>query len=134
GRRGAGGGGRGASGAQRGGGARLDRARRPRAAFGGGPARRHRLRPKPDGRLPGHRHGQPRRAARLSRHRRAVTLLTVRGLSAFYGDFQALFDISLDVTEGETVAVIGANGAGKTTFLRALAGALAVPRGAVQFA
>jgi branched-chain amino acid transport system ATP-binding protein len=63
-----------------------------------------------------------------------VTLLTVRGLSAFYGDFQALFDISLDVTEGQTVAVIGANGAGKTTFLRALAGALPVPRGAVQFA
>jgi len=63
-----------------------------------------------------------------------VTLLTVRGLSAFYGDFQALFDISLDVTEGETVAVIGANGAGKTTFLRALAGALPVPRGTVQFA
>jgi len=63
-----------------------------------------------------------------------VTLLTVRGLSAFYGDFQALFDISLDVTEGETVAVIGANGAGKTTFLRALAGALPVPRGALQFA
>ena len=63
-----------------------------------------------------------------------MTLLTVRGLSAFYGDFQALFDISLDVTEGETVAVIGANGAGKTTFLRALAGALPVPRGALQFA
>jgi len=63
-----------------------------------------------------------------------VTLLTVRGLSAFYGDFQALFGISLDVTEGQTVAVIGANGAGKTTFLRALAGALPVPRGAVQFA
>ena len=62
-----------------------------------------------------------------------MTLLTVRGLSAFYGDFQALFGISLDVTEGQTVAVIGANGAGKTTFLRALAGALPVPRGAVQF-
>ena len=63
-----------------------------------------------------------------------MTLLTVRGLSAFYGDFQALFGISLDVTEGQTVAVIGANGAGKTTFLCALAGALPVPRGAVQFA
>jgi branched-chain amino acid transport system ATP-binding protein len=63
-----------------------------------------------------------------------VTLLTVRGLSAFYGDVQALFGISLDVSEGQTVAVIGANGAGKTTFLRALAGALPVPRGAVQFA
>jgi branched-chain amino acid transport system ATP-binding protein len=63
-----------------------------------------------------------------------VSLLSVRGLSAFYGDFQALFDVSLDVTEGQTVAVIGANGAGKTTFLRALAGALPVAREAVRFA
>jgi branched-chain amino acid transport system ATP-binding protein len=63
-----------------------------------------------------------------------VTLLGVRGLSAFYGDFQALFDVSLEVAEGQTVAVIGANGAGKTTLLRALAGALPVKRGAVEFA
>ena len=63
-----------------------------------------------------------------------MTLLAVRDLSAFYGDFQALFGISLDVAEGETVAVIGANGAGKTTCLRALAGALPVARGAVEFA
>jgi branched-chain amino acid transport system ATP-binding protein len=63
-----------------------------------------------------------------------VTLLAVRDLSAFYGDFQALFDVALDVAEGETVAVIGANGAGKTTFLRTLAGALPVARGAVEFA
>jgi branched-chain amino acid transport system ATP-binding protein len=62
-----------------------------------------------------------------------VSLLAVRDLSAFYGDFQALFGISLDVAEGETVAVIGANGAGKTTFLRALAGALPAARGSVEF-
>jgi branched-chain amino acid transport system ATP-binding protein len=62
-----------------------------------------------------------------------MTLLRVRELSAFYGDFQALFGISLDVAEGETVAVIGANGAGKSTFLRAVAGALPVPRDAVAF-
>jgi branched-chain amino acid transport system ATP-binding protein len=60
-----------------------------------------------------------------------MTLLGVHALSAFYGDFQALFGISLEVAEGETVAVIGANGAGKSTFLRALAGAVPVPRDAV---
>jgi branched-chain amino acid transport system ATP-binding protein len=62
-----------------------------------------------------------------------VSLLAVRDLSAFYGDFQALFDISLDVADGETVAVFGANGAGKTTFLRAVAGVLPVARDAVAF-
>lgn len=53
-----------------------------------------------------------------------MTLLRTRGLRAFYGDFQALFDVELEVDEGETVAVIGANGAGKSTLLRAIAGAL----------
>jgi branched-chain amino acid transport system ATP-binding protein len=53
-----------------------------------------------------------------------MTLLQTQNLSAFYGDFQALFDINVTVEEGETVAIIGANGAGKTTFLRAVAGAL----------
>jgi branched-chain amino acid transport system ATP-binding protein len=62
-----------------------------------------------------------------------VTLLSVRGLSAFYGSFQALFDISLEADEGETVAVIGANGAGKTTMLRTIAGVLPVPAPAVRF-
>jgi len=61
-------------------------------------------------------------------------ILEVRDLDAFYGDFQALFGVTLDVAEGELVAVIGANGAGKTTFLRAVAGALPVARQAVQFA
>ncbi|MGH7375581.1 MAG: ABC transporter ATP-binding protein [Candidatus Rokuibacteriota bacterium] len=60
-------------------------------------------------------------------------MLSVRGLSAFYGSFQALFDISLEAGEGETVAVIGANGAGKTTMLRTIAGVLPVPAPAVRF-
>ena len=58
----------------------------------------------------------------------------MRRLSAFYGSFQALFDVSLAAAEGETIAVIGANGAGKTTCLRAIAGVLPVPAQAVRFA
>jgi len=49
-------------------------------------------------------------------------------LTAFYGDFQALFGITFTLNEGETVAIIGANGAGKSTFLKAIAGLL--PRAA----
>ena len=50
-------------------------------------------------------------------------LLEVRALDAFYGDFQALFGVSLTVAAGEVVAVIGANGAGKITLLKSIAGA-----------
>jgi branched-chain amino acid transport system ATP-binding protein len=63
-----------------------------------------------------------------------MTLLQTHNLSAFYGDFQALFGINLTVDDGETVAIIGANGAGKTTFLRAIAGALETPPETVMFA
>jgi len=62
-----------------------------------------------------------------------MTLLRTHKLSAFYGDFQALFDIDVSVEEGETVAIIGANGAGKTTFLRAIAGALKTAPDTVAF-
>lgn len=49
-------------------------------------------------------------------------LLETQGLTAHYGDFQALFGIDLSVEEGETIAIIGSNGAGKSTFLRAVTG------------
>ncbi len=49
-----------------------------------------------------------------------TTMLELKGVSAGYGTFQALFDVSLEVRAGESVAVIGPNGAGKTTLLRAI--------------
>jgi branched-chain amino acid transport system ATP-binding protein len=51
-------------------------------------------------------------------------LLATRGLTAFYGDFQALFGIDFEVYAGEAVAIIGANGAGKSTFLKTVTGLL----------
>ena len=62
-----------------------------------------------------------------------MSLLRVRGLEAFYGDFQALFGVDLDVGEGECVAVIGANGAGKTTLMRSIAGVLRNEPGMVEW-
>ncbi len=53
-------------------------------------------------------------------------------LTAFYGDLQALFGITFVLDEGETVAIIGANGAGKSTFLKAIAGLLPRPPAAVR--
>jgi branched-chain amino acid transport system ATP-binding protein len=62
-----------------------------------------------------------------------TALLETRALTAFYGDFQALFGIDLAVAAGETVAVIGANGAGKSTFLKTVAGLLPAPAGTISF-
>jgi branched-chain amino acid transport system ATP-binding protein len=61
------------------------------------------------------------------------SLLEVRGLTAFYGDFQALFGVSLTVAPGAVVAVIGANGAGKSTLLRSIAGLMPARREAIVF-
>ncbi len=60
-------------------------------------------------------------------------LLSIEKLSAGYGDFQALFDISLTLEQGETVAIIGSNGAGKSTFLRSLAGLIKNHPDAITF-
>ncbi|PWE31838.1 ABC transporter ATP-binding protein [Pararhodobacter marinus] len=60
-------------------------------------------------------------------------LLTLQALNAHYGDFQALYGVDLRVDPGEVVAVIGANGAGKTTMLRSIAGLLKNAPGAIRW-
>ncbi len=62
-----------------------------------------------------------------------MSILELQDVDVFYGDFQALFSISLAVEEGQIFAVIGANGAGKSTMLRTVAGALRPRSGKVLF-
>ena len=49
-------------------------------------------------------------------------ILSISGLNLFYGDAQALDDVSLDVDAGDIVAVVGSNGAGKSSLIRTIAG------------
>jgi branched-chain amino acid transport system ATP-binding protein len=58
-------------------------------------------------------------------------LLRLEGIDAFYGDLQALSDVSLEVREKEIVALVGANAAGKSTALRVISGLVAPRRGRV---
>jgi branched-chain amino acid transport system ATP-binding protein len=58
-------------------------------------------------------------------------LLRLEGIDAFYGDLQALSDVSLEVREKEIVALVGANAAGKSTTLRVISGLVAPRRGRV---
>jgi branched-chain amino acid transport system ATP-binding protein len=61
-----------------------------------------------------------------------MAMLTVRGLNAFYGQAQALFDVQLEVAAGEVMALIGRNGAGKSTLLKSVMGLVAA-HGALEF-
>jgi branched-chain amino acid transport system ATP-binding protein len=60
-------------------------------------------------------------------------LLEVKHLNLFYNDAQALDDVSLEINEGEIVAIVGANGAGKTSLIRAIAGIERPRAGAIYF-
>jgi branched-chain amino acid transport system ATP-binding protein len=60
-------------------------------------------------------------------------LLEARALTAFYGDFQALFDIDFRIGCNETVAIIGSNGAGKSTLLKSITGLVRTKAEAIYF-
>jgi branched-chain amino acid transport system ATP-binding protein len=62
-----------------------------------------------------------------------TVLLQTHDLTAFYGDSQALFGIDFQVTAGEMVAVIGANGAGKSTFMKAVTGLVKTRADGIRF-
>jgi branched-chain amino acid transport system ATP-binding protein len=62
------------------------------------------------------------------------SLLSVDGLNVRYGSVQALFDVAIDVPAGSVVAILGANGAGKSTFARTVSGLVPAFGGKVTFA
>src|SRR4029077_8232904 len=67
------------------------------------------------------------------RRGRVMSLLSVEGIDVFYGDVQAVREVSFEVEAGEGVTLIGANGAGKSTTLKTVAGLLAPRKGRVVF-
>jgi branched-chain amino acid transport system ATP-binding protein len=60
-------------------------------------------------------------------------MLKIENLDVFYGDAQALDGVSLEIGEGEIVAIVGANGAGKTSLIRTIAGMLMPARGRIVY-
>jgi branched-chain amino acid transport system ATP-binding protein len=60
-------------------------------------------------------------------------MLKVENLDVFYGDAQALDDVSLEIEEGAIVAIVGANGAGKTSLIRTIAGMHKPARGHILY-
>ncbi len=62
----------------------------------------------------------------------SAPLLQVEGLDLYYGDAQALAGVSLEIAQGEIVAIVGANGAGKSSLIRAIHGIEKPARGHVR--
>jgi branched-chain amino acid transport system ATP-binding protein len=60
-------------------------------------------------------------------------MLEVQSIDVFYGDLQILWDVSFEVNEGEIVALVGANGSGKSTTLKTISGLLRPANGSIMF-
>src|ERR1700752_3163329 len=66
--------------------------------------------------------------------RREAHMLKLSGVSASYGSVPAITNVSIEIGEGEAVGLLGANGAGKSTTLRAISGLVKLTSGSVTFA
>jgi len=62
-----------------------------------------------------------------------MSFLEVKNIDVFYGDVQVIFDLSLEITEGEVVSIIGGNGAGKSTLLKTISGLMHPVKGEIFF-
>ena len=60
-------------------------------------------------------------------------MLEVKNINAFYGDFHVLHDVSLSVSKGELVGVVGANGHGKSTLLKTICGLMPARQGSISY-
>lgn len=60
-------------------------------------------------------------------------LLETQNLNAYYGDFQALYDVSIKVMSNEVISIIGANGSGKSTLLKSICGLININKNQVKF-
>lgn len=59
-------------------------------------------------------------------------MLKVEGINASYGDIQVLWDVSFAVDKGEVISIVGGNGAGKTTIVRAVSGLIGITKGSIK--
>ena len=62
-----------------------------------------------------------------------MAMLEIKDLEVYYGVIQAIKGVSFEVNQGEVIALIGANGAGKTTILQTITGLLSPKKGSVLF-
>jgi branched-chain amino acid transport system ATP-binding protein len=76
----------------------------------------------------------PTSTAPRERSRQAVPLLAVRGIDAYYGLAQILFGVEFEVATGEIVALLGRNGAGKSTTLKSIIGLVRIAKGEIAAA
>lgn len=62
-----------------------------------------------------------------------MSFLEINNIDVYYGDVQVIFDLSLEIVEGEVVSIIGGNGAGKSTLLKTISGLMHPAKGEISF-